>query len=227
MAEPGDLVIDTQKGPDGELILNNKDVPVGDTGVIPRVMGSSEDDLLNVVKVAVDENVLISFRARAFAAIDLLKRNLAWPKMGAYPVKGTTEIDIKYLGYPKDRVLPDGVTVDPRYDTGGLGTTGIVEPPRALQGKTKAELDAAILAYMDDSMARLFPELDKASPEFDQDRFNAVRDRLKTRAQEWPKNLNKVSDWEAGDGVPVTFGYKKQAYLASSRTRLRANVKCV
>ena len=209
VAEPGDLVAEVVTDASGGPRLKPDGTPLGTSGPVPRYWGVSPDEVLKAIKVAMDENVLISFRSRALEAITLIRNNLAWPKPGAYPVKGTTEIDIRYLGYPQNRWRPDG-TIDPRYPT-TKGTTDIVEPPPQLLGHTEDTLDAAVDAYMG-TMVQRFPELGT-----DVELFNVVRNRLKTRAEEWPKNTAKVREWVASGGMPVSFGYRKQGIFGFFR----------
>jgi hypothetical protein len=203
VAETGDLVAKIELDATGKPKLDVKGKPIGNAGPVPKFWGASSDDVLKAIAIAVDENVLISFRSRAIEAITLVKNKLAWPKPAAYGVKGTTEIDLKYLSYPKNRLRPDG-SIDPRFPT-TKGTTDLVEPPSQLIGKKKGpELEAALDLYMDNVMKQRHPELAT-----DIQLAGQVRNRLKTRAEEWPKYLEKFEDWKV-NGVDLSFGANKQ-----------------
>jgi hypothetical protein len=170
--------------------------------VVRKGWGASTVDLVRIKALAAAENVMILFRSRAEASIELLERGWAWTKPEALKIKSVDEIDIEFLG----------------YRPAALGRLELVEPPPALRqaiedlvesvgGNTKAVTDElfdaqvgpALDAYMDVLRGR-HPELASNA-----DLAAEVRSRLRTRVEEWP-----VYDKLITDGATIDVGFRRK-----------------
>jgi PKD repeat protein len=159
--------------------------------------GARKQDIQNLLKVARDEGVTIAFRSRSARSGDLLDAGLAYNKPGGVSLKTVNDIDRIYLGYEDEW---EGICM-------------LVEPPVAWK-PPGADRDALIDAYLD-----RFGQLTSPS-DFSKDLRASVRERLETRLDEWPKQLEKFSGY-VDEGIDVDFHLERNGLPE----RLRPNSK--
>jgi len=164
--------------------------------------GARAEDIKNLLKIAKDEGVIIAFRSRAPTAARLFDEGLAWLKPGGVGIKTVSDIDRKFLGYLDD------------WDA----KCYLVEPPIPWKPKGP-ERDALVNAYLD-----RFGQL-KGTSDASKDLRKAVQERLGTRLDEWPKQLEKFSDY-VDNGIDVNFHLQKQGLpehlIPNNRAKQRA-----
>lgn len=184
-------------------------LPFGaDVTALPRLWrdayGARAEDIAALLKLAADEGVIIAFRSRAPRAAELIDNGLAWLKPSGVTIKTVNDIDRKFLGYP-DRFEAKAV---------------LVEPPIAWKPKGP-ERDALVNAHLD-----RFGQL-TGSNDFSRSQRAAVRERLEARLDEWPKQLEKFSDYSR-NGIDVTFRGDKnglaKGLVPENELRRRAQV---
>ncbi|TDT15306.1 PKD domain-containing protein [Ilumatobacter fluminis] len=149
--------------------------------------GIAKQELDKLLQIAKDEGIIAAFRSRAPIAAELIAKRLAYAKPGSVPLKGVSDLDVKYLGYP----------------SGWNGKVYLLEPPVPWHPAKSAERASAIEAYLD-----TFPDLTGGSA-YSRDMRAAVRSRLETRLDEWPKNLKKFKAYQE-TGIDVGFYQEKQ-----------------
>ncbi|MBL9174497.1 MAG: carbohydrate-binding protein [Verrucomicrobiales bacterium] len=166
--------------------------------------GARAEDIKNLLKVAKDEGVSIAFRSRSPGAARLFDAGLAWLKPGGVGIKSVSDIDRIYLGYLDE------------WDA----KCYLVEPPVPWKPKGP-ERDALVDAYLD-----RFGQL-KGSSDVSKDLRKAVQERLETRLDEWPKQLEKFSDY-ADNGIDVNFHGEKnglpEKLIPNNRAKQRARI---
>lgn len=166
--------------------------------------GARAEDIRNLLKVARDEGVSIAFRSRSPGAARLFDQGLAWLKPGGVGIKSVNDIDRIYLGYLDE------------WDA----KCYLVEPPVSWKPKGP-ERDAVVNAYLD-----RFGQL-KGPGDFSKDLRKAVQERLETRLDEWPKQLEKFSDY-VDNGIDVNFHAEKnglpERLIPNNRARQRARI---
>lgn len=194
---------------DGVVTKVEDVIPTGadltdDLPLLERGWGIDGGDLDKVKDIADGEGVMLAFRSRNEKAIGHLQSGRAIEKPEDLKIKGTTRIDVDYLGY---RPSADGVVE-------------LVEPPSRL-ARLIEELDATRdLGNMsaDELDALLGPELDlymdvlrsRHSELADPALAAKVRSRLQTRVEEWPKYDRLFTEWSDGPGINVSFSYREQ-----------------
>jgi len=151
--------------------------------------GARAEDIAGLLRVAKEEGVIIAFRSRAPKAAELLDRGLAVFKPHGVGIKTVNDIDRIYLGY-LDKW--EAIAV-------------LVEPPVPWRPKG-AERDAIVEAFLDKN-----PKL-TGTNDFSRNLRAAVRSRLETRLNEWPKQLEKFSKY-VDEGIDVNFAAPKQGIL--------------
>ena len=166
--------------------------------------GARAEDIKNLLKVARDEGVSIAFRSRSPGAARLFDQGLAWLKPGGVGIKSVNDIDRRFLGYLDE------------WDA----KCYLVEPPVPWKPKGP-ERDALVDAYLD-----RFGQL-KGPGDFSKDLRKAVQERLETRLDEWPKQLEKFSDY-VDNGIDVNFHAERnglpERLLPNSRAKQRARI---
>ena len=164
--------------------------------------GARAEDVKNLLKVAKDEGVSIAFRSRSPGAARLYDQGLAWLKPGGVGIKSVSDIDRIYLGYLDE------------WDA----KCYLVEPPVPWKPKGP-DRDALVNAYLD-----RFGQL-KGSSDVSKDLRKAVQERLETRLDEWPKQLEKFSDY-VDNGIDVNFHGEKngmpERLIPNNRSKQRA-----
>lgn len=166
--------------------------------------GARAEDVKNLLRVAKDEGVSIAFRSRSPGAARLYDAGLAWLKPGGVGIKSVSDIDRIYLGYLDE------------WDA----KCYLVEPPVPWKPKGP-ERDALVDAYLD-----RFGQL-KGSSDASKDLRKAVQERLETRLDEWPKQLEKFSDY-VDNGIDVNFHGEKnglpEKLIPNNRAKQRARI---
>lgn len=148
---------------------------------VHRAFGATERDVTNLLKISIDEDVILPFRSRSVRAGQMIESGQALPKPGSVPIKTVNEIDEFYLRYK------------PEWNSQAV----LVEPPVPWKA-AGSERDALVEAYLDS-----FAELTR-SDNASRDLRNIVRDRLETRLDEWPKQLELFSQY-ADNGIDINF----------------------
>lgn len=197
-----------------------------------RYVGVSRETVQKIESIVQKYKIQVSFRSRGFGAIEKIRQGLAYWKPMPIKQKNVNRIDIDYLDYPED----------------ALDLVVIMEPPILPGANIDVSVDkwsksAEFTAQLDDWMARNpklraegirrpdgLPELDArlagdTSLKMDQfelprefDDYLAVRERLRTRVEEWVKYTGSDdyfgADLQSGkmltEGINMRFGYKEQ-----------------
>ncbi len=163
-----------------------------------QIYGVTKKQYRRIAKIARENNVTISFRARGQHAAFLLESGRAWPKPQAIKLKTVNEIDIDYLGYP----------------AGSQSKVHIVEPPARLRGRTGKELEEAIKGYV-----REMKIPDSIQGKARTQLIDTIERRLKQRVNEWNDTVPELfPDLTKPDGpnntnveIDVNFGVADQA----------------
>jgi hypothetical protein len=163
-----------------------------------EVFGVDQDTVRRIQQIANDAGVVLAFRARSARASELLRMNLAWPKPQALKQKCVNKLDIDYLG----------------YDELAYGRIEIVEPPSNLRGLDGEALEIAVDAHM----VRLLENKPELRGDAGKELRAEVRDRIKTRAEEWNKYTPKLElDNPDRLNVPVDVNFEAQMQWAHDR----------
>jgi hypothetical protein len=162
-------------------VLRSGDDVTSLASVWKAAYGARAQDVKNLLKIAADEDVILAFRSRSPRSAELLDSNQAWPKPSGVSIKTVNDLDRKYLGYRDE------------WDA----TAVLVEPP-VKWAPPGPERTALVEAYLDRFGALSSPS------DFSRDLRAAVKARLESRLDEWPKQLQKFSQY-AEDGIDVNF----------------------
>ncbi|MEO5859589.1 MAG: hypothetical protein ABIR33_11640, partial [Pyrinomonadaceae bacterium] len=173
-----------------------------------EVFGVDQDTVRRIQKIADESGVVLAFRARSARASQLLRDGLAWAKPQALKQKCVNKLDILYLG----------------YDELAYGRIEIVEPPSSLRGLEGEALESAV----DTHMERLLDNKPELRGDAGKELRAEVRDRIKTRAEEWNKytpkleldNPNRLSvPTEVNFEAPMQWAHDRVADIGPSETR--------
>lgn len=164
-----------------------------------EVFGVDQDTVRRIQKIADDAGVVLAFRARSARASQLLRDGLAWAKPQALKQKCVNKLDIVYLG----------------YDELSYGKIEIVEPPASLRGLEGEALETAVDAHV----TRLLDHPQLGGELRGNKELRAeVRDRIKTRAEEWNKYTPKLElDNPDRLNVPVSVNFEAPMQWAHDR----------
>lgn len=133
------------------------------------------------LKIAQEEGLLLAFRSRSPAAAALIDAGKALLKPHGVSIKTVSELDVRFLGYPK------------KYE----GLCALVSPPVPWSPRG-FDRDLAVEKYLD-----RIPELSGSSPA-SADLRAQVRERLHFQMDEWPKQVKNFRKYN-NEGINVNF----------------------
>lgn len=181
---------------------NSDALPVG-INVLkhPRVWrdgyGALKEDIDAFLRIAKEEGVILAFRSRAPKSGEYLKALTHLLKPHGVSIKTVSEIDIRYLGYPR------------QFEAECV----LVEPPIPWVHPLDAHYQPSIDNFLD-----RFPEL-KGSDEAAKFLRAQVEERLKFQLKEYPKQLGNFKQYLA-EGIDANFKAYKQFEEGSKQQKL-------
>ena len=212
----------------GEDILTNGDLKPNDPisyDFIHKYSGVSRDTVKKIEAIAQKYKVQIAFRSRGVGAIEKIKQGLAYWKPMPIKQKNVNRLDVKYLGYPEEALdtvliveppIKPGLNVDITQDGWSKSEGFTRQLDQWMREKTGIEKPQG-LENLD---ARLAQDSSLRIDEFvlpdNFDEYMQVRERLRTRVEEWVKYTSDDNyfgpDLQSGkmltEGIDMGFGFK-------------------
>lgn len=175
-----------------EDLPTSGDLPIGvDVLKHPQIYrgayGALRQDIDAFLKIAKEEGVIMAFRSRSPLAASLIEAGTHLLKPHGVGIKTVSEIDVKYLHYPKEL----------------KAECVLVEPPIPWMAKDNPAYEDVINAYLD-----RFGDL-RGGDEATVFLRAQVKKRLEFQLKEWPKQLKNFRKYQR-EGIDVNFHGWKQ-----------------
>lgn len=194
---------------------------------LTRYVGVPRETVQKIEAIVQKYKIQVSFRSRGIGAIQKLRDGLAYWKPMPIKQKNVNGIDIEYLGYPpqaRDLVLivEPPIKASLNIDTTQKGWSRSEAFNRQLDQWMRENTTIAKPDGLDALDARLASDSKLSMDEFELpdsfDEYVQVRERLRTRVEEWEKYTTDndlfgpdlMSGRMLTEGINMRFGYKEQ-----------------